>query len=51
MYLAAFEMGRVSAFFLESRIVLDEKKADSSLLPDKLNTYSNSYSNTNGIKF
>jgi hypothetical protein len=28
MYLAAFEMGRVSAFFLESRIVLDKKKAD-----------------------
>jgi hypothetical protein len=29
MCLAAFEMGRVSALFLESRIVLDKKRADS----------------------
>jgi hypothetical protein len=29
MFLAAFEMGRVSAFSLEGRIVLEEKKADS----------------------
>jgi len=26
MCLAAFEMGRVSAFFLENRIVLDKKE-------------------------
>jgi len=32
MCLAAFEMGRVSAFSLESRIVLDKKKADSAFL-------------------
>jgi hypothetical protein len=31
MCLATFEMGRVSAFFLGSRIVPDEKKADSVL--------------------
>jgi len=29
MCLAAFEMGRVSAFSLEGRIVLGKKKADS----------------------
>jgi hypothetical protein len=29
VFLAAFEMGRVSAFLLESRIVLDSKEADS----------------------
>jgi hypothetical protein len=29
MCLAAFEMRQVSAFFLEGRIVMDEKKADS----------------------
>jgi hypothetical protein len=33
MCLAAFEMGRVSALSLESRIVLDEKRADSALFP------------------
>jgi hypothetical protein len=31
MCLAAFEMGLVSALFLESRIVLGKKKADSAL--------------------
>jgi hypothetical protein len=29
MCLAVFEMGRVSAFSLEGRIVLEEKKTDS----------------------
>jgi hypothetical protein len=33
MCLAAFEMGWVSALFLESRIVLDEEKADSVFFP------------------
>jgi hypothetical protein len=33
MCLAAFEMGRVSAFFLESRIVMGKKKADSAFFP------------------
>jgi hypothetical protein len=32
MCLAVFEMERVSAFSLEGRIVLDEKKADSAFL-------------------
>jgi hypothetical protein len=33
MCLAAFEMGRVSAFFLESRIALGKKRADSAFFP------------------
>jgi len=33
MRLAAFEMGRVSAFSLESRIVMGKKKADSAFFP------------------